>query len=328
MDKPERFNDVLDECLKRLLLGNETIEQCLQRFPQHAAELKPLLETVLATRQATAVRPRPEFRKLARQRFNSAVREAGVKKARPPFRLAWHSGWAVAVSVILIAVLGGGGTVVAASGSMPDSPLYPVKRATEQVQLALTFSDLSKAELHARLADKRVSEIIYLSENDKPEKLDKVSDRLNEHLSEISLLAAVPGQVSTLAVAPLAERAIAPSESPAPVVPAPPVPTLAQQSDVPGRGPAVEKAAPAAQDKKASTGNASSVKENKNSGTENSSKDDRRTKLKTTVVSQSEVNIARLKAQLETAPESAKPALKKALALAEAEYKKTIDALK
>ena len=72
------------------------------------------------------------------------------------------------MAILLVVCLVGGGTVFAASGSMPDSPLYPVKLATEHVQLALTFSDIGKAEANARLADKRVQEIVYLTGKDKP----------------------------------------------------------------------------------------------------------------------------------------------------------------
>src|SRR3989304_4296939 len=134
MNRPEKFNDILDECLRRLLFGNETVEHCLHRFPKHSADLKPLLETALAARQAVSLQPRSEFKDLARQKFISAVRDAGITKARPTLKWAWHSGWAVAVSVILLFLLAGG-TTVAASGSMPDRPLYPVKRATEASQL-------------------------------------------------------------------------------------------------------------------------------------------------------------------------------------------------
>ena len=52
MRKSREFNNILDECLERLLVMDETIEQCLRSFPEHADRLKPLLETALTAREA------------------------------------------------------------------------------------------------------------------------------------------------------------------------------------------------------------------------------------------------------------------------------------
>ena len=73
MIKDQKFDDILDECLGRLLTGSETLEQCLASYPAHAAELKPLLETALETKRASAIQPRPEFRARAEYQFRSAI---------------------------------------------------------------------------------------------------------------------------------------------------------------------------------------------------------------------------------------------------------------
>src|SRR4030067_66240 len=123
MNKPRTFEDVLDECLGRLLVENQTVEQCLQSFPEHSKELKPMLETALAARKVSAIQPRSEFKERARQQFNSALQETGRQKSRTSLHLGWvwQRSWATAVTVVLVILLAGGGTVYAASGSMPDS---------------------------------------------------------------------------------------------------------------------------------------------------------------------------------------------------------------
>ena len=161
MEKNRVFNNILDECLERLLVKSETIEQCLSSYPEYATELRPLLETMAATREALDIQPRPEFKTRARYQFQSALRVSSAKKSLPFFR--WQPQWAMAVVSILAVLLTGGGTVAAASYSMPDSPLYPVKLATEQVQLAPANSDMNKARLYAKLADKRVNEVVYIA---------------------------------------------------------------------------------------------------------------------------------------------------------------------
>jgi len=73
MRKSKEFDNILDDCLERLLTEGETIEQCLESYSERAAELKPLLQTVLATKKASAIQPRPEFKARARYQFLSAL---------------------------------------------------------------------------------------------------------------------------------------------------------------------------------------------------------------------------------------------------------------
>jgi len=186
MKRDNEFNNILDECLERLLVKGETIEQCLLSYPEYAAELEPLLHTVVATKEALAIQPRPEFKSEARYQFRLALQKVEPKR-RMPF-LGWHPQWAIAMVALLVLLLAGGGTVAAAGNSMPDSLLYPVKLATEQVRLKLTPSDIGKAELYAELADRRVAEIVYMVNKGKPEHLGPTAERLNKHLVLIASL--------------------------------------------------------------------------------------------------------------------------------------------
>lgn len=52
-----------------------------------------------------------------------------------------------------------GGTAFAAQESLPGDALYPVKRAAEKVQLAVTLSETAKAELKLRQAEERLDEL-------------------------------------------------------------------------------------------------------------------------------------------------------------------------
>lgn len=187
MKKNKEFDNILDECLERLLVRGETIEQCLQRYPEQAAELKPLLETALAAKKASAIQPQAEFKARARYQFREALQEAASPKRRPFF--GWLPRWATVVTIVLIVLLAGGGTVAAAGNSMPDSPLYPVKLATEQVRLMLTTSQMSKIRLCARLADRRVAEIIYMADKGDVHQVELITQRLDERLAILAVLA-------------------------------------------------------------------------------------------------------------------------------------------
>ena len=183
----EPFENILNESLERLRQG-ESVEQCLARYPQQAAELAPLLRVAADFQKASsAVKPRPEFKARARYELQSQL-HAKERKTEPKKTsfIHWMPRWAVAVaSVILIFLVAGTGTVAASTSSMPDDTLYPVKLAAEQVRLGLTRGDIKKARVNVRLADRRVKEIIYLARSGDSRRLNKALLRLEGHLEEI-----------------------------------------------------------------------------------------------------------------------------------------------
>ncbi len=196
MKKSSQFENILDECLERLIKG-ETVERCLESYPEQALELEPLLRTAQETREAAAITPRAHFKARARYEFRSALRTELSQKTGSLSVL--RRGWVVALMVISILLVSGGGTALAAGNSMPDSPLYQVKLATEQVQLALTPSALGKAQLCARLADRRVVEIIYLANKGNAKQVEAATQRLDERLTALVELVSIEG-VETVAL--------------------------------------------------------------------------------------------------------------------------------
>lgn len=200
MRKSREFDNVLNECLERLLVNGETIEQCLQSYPEQVTELKPLLQTALVTKNASVLQPRPEFKARARYQFHLALQEVAAKRSRPLF--GWQPRWATAIAIVLILLLTGGSTVAAADNSMPDGPLYGVKLATEQVRLTLTPSELGKAQLYASFTDKRVLEIARMAKKGKSEQVERTTQRLNAHLAMITQLVSAYEEEAGVLVAP------------------------------------------------------------------------------------------------------------------------------
>jgi uncharacterized protein DUF5667 len=64
---------------------------------------------------------------------------------------------ALAAAAILVLVLAGATT--AAASSLPGDALYAVKRAGEDVRLALTFDDVARMHLLSELTDRRLEEL-------------------------------------------------------------------------------------------------------------------------------------------------------------------------
>ncbi len=186
--KDKQLNTILDECLERILVDGETVARCLERYPEYAAELEPLLQTAVITSQAVDIQPSPEFKARARFQLRTEMARADEKRGRSIF--AWQPRWAVVVVTVMVVVLLGGGTVLAAGSdnTIPGNPLYAVKLATENVRLALSSSDVAKAQVYDTLVDRRVAEIERLMDRGKTELAQRTLARLRSYLEKMSHL--------------------------------------------------------------------------------------------------------------------------------------------
>jgi len=290
--------------MEQLLVKGESLEQCLERYPEQAAELKPLLETALAAREASAIQPRPDFKARARYQFRSALKEAAPGKSRTSW--GWFPRWATVMAIVLVLVLAGGGTVAAADSSMPDSPLYSVKLATEQVRLTLTTSQIGKARLCAELADRRVAEIAYMADKGDVEQVEILTRRLDDKLG--LMVAFIEGRggihLPGMLMAPPPEAATAPTVPPATTVAPTEPPTTDAAPPEAALAPAPDK------------------------GSDDAIRNGGRTQLKNTLLSDSARNQTVLRQALDKVPESTKDALQRALAVSEDGYEEAIDALR
>lgn len=187
------FEDILDECIDRITLRGEGIEQCLASYPAYSARLEPLLQAALSATKATSAEPRPEFKAAAKYRLLSALR-AGQEKRRGLSFTGRRWRWATLGVALLLLLLAGAGTVAASTNSLPDEPLYRVKLAAERVQMFFTASDTAKAKLHLKFAERRVKEIVVMAEKDKPEKVEDVTRRLSYHLEKVRPVARALGE--------------------------------------------------------------------------------------------------------------------------------------
>jgi hypothetical protein len=342
MKQDRDIDNILDECLERMFRG-ETIEQCLQSYPEQAAELEPLLRTALDIKSATAVSPDAVFRARAREEFHAALQDM---EARKGFSFLGLRSWATTVVAVFLAVVVLGSGAVAASGnSMPGEPLYQVKLAKEQVQLTFTFSELGKAELYTRLADKRIDEIVYIASKGDSEQVEIATERLDGYLARVAVLVEEP----VLAVgggpitAPVLERA--PVEQPVPEasVPAPEPATMFAEPEAPAGAqrvmaiPPVEEEPPEEETADMSgvtsqetvpppvvaTAPLPEMKEEKVPILTRPL--DKKSALKSEVEAKSAENLQKLRTALEKAPESAKPALERSIQEIESSYQKVQD---
>lgn len=116
-------------------------------------------------------RMRDEFRRELRARLMNEAVLVLAPKRRDNAWTAWLRP-ALAVGLAAIVLFAGAGTV--AAGSMPGDVGFGLKRALEEVQLALTFGDVEHVKALAGLADKRLAELQQLA--DRPDKAPTASE--------------------------------------------------------------------------------------------------------------------------------------------------------
>lgn len=201
------MTDILDESLQELNRGTD-LEAVLTKHRDCAPRLRPLLEAALLVQEGPHPQLSPQANALGRRRLLEAVARKARQKAAPsrlrakrPF-LRWPSlpGWQVSrlsfrvasAALVLAIALASLGTVNAAADSLPDSPLYAVKLATERVQLALALSPESKARLHLSFAERRLWEVRTQAELGKPISPVALGGMMSETEQALAVIAKAP----------------------------------------------------------------------------------------------------------------------------------------
>lgn len=145
----------LADCLERVE-GGESPEEALARYPALHEELEPLLTTALHARAVAPEQPDRAFRARLRYRLEGAA-QVSARPSRLAFAL-WRARLVSAAITLLLLFLVAGGAVGVSARSLPDSPLYPLKRATEDAHLALTPNLAQRFWLRLNFAERRLLE--------------------------------------------------------------------------------------------------------------------------------------------------------------------------
>ncbi|MCJ7667324.1 MAG: DUF5667 domain-containing protein, partial [Anaerolineae bacterium] len=149
----------LDESLERLRKG-EKLESWAEE------EIEPLLE-VASRMEEISTPPREAFVEDLERRLVEKARALQRARRRslwdrfliPIFSPGRARRWAAVLAVILALVLASAGTAIAAQGSMPGDPLYPVKRVTERLGLLVVRDLPGKTHLRLEFTRRRAEEI-------------------------------------------------------------------------------------------------------------------------------------------------------------------------
>jgi LysM repeat protein len=142
----EAFND----CLEAVAAG-ASVDEAVRRYPQFAAELRPMLEAGALVRRQLPPSGEVNY---ARERARARVEAAAAARRRRAAPLPFYRLAQMAAALALVALAGLGMSVVA-QPAIPGDPLYGFKRLTETLTLAVS----GNPALSQAFAARRVSEI-------------------------------------------------------------------------------------------------------------------------------------------------------------------------
>lgn len=155
-----KLYEILEVCLKEIEEGAD-VDAVLFRYPEFAAELRPILETSVKAKGLAASQPSADAVRRNRAKLlqhAAQMREAKVTASRRlwsvPLRRAL-----VTLMVIGALLVSSNGLVHAASTTVPGDRLYPVKRTWEDVLLLFTFNVNVRETLEVEHENERLDEL-------------------------------------------------------------------------------------------------------------------------------------------------------------------------
>ena len=191
---------VIDECLSRVQTGDETVKDCVQGYPELKDVLEPLLALTLRVNETLAPeKPDAQFVRNAKIRILNRVSASTAsissenhqpkRTRRIDFR---RRRWSTVIAGIVIAAMlfgSGFGMKQASASALPGDTLYPVKRAGEEIQLALSFTANGDIALLYEFADYRLEEAQTLSEEGRFDDLGIALEGFEDAMSKLEEIA-------------------------------------------------------------------------------------------------------------------------------------------
>jgi hypothetical protein len=145
---------ILDTCLYQIEKGKSNIDACLQRYPEQAQELKPLLMAATRLARCRELVPEPSYKLRARTELNVYMQRHPQRRRVSP--LFWRFS-IVLVTVLTLFIVSG---TAFAQGALPGDAFYNWKLTSESVW-RLTSADPLGVDIS--LSNRRMNELVVLT---------------------------------------------------------------------------------------------------------------------------------------------------------------------
>jgi len=148
-----KLENALEDCLARIHLEGEGLEECLARYPELSKELRPLLMAAKEVQAIGRLKASPEFKALTRAALGARLR-ASTRRA-PMWRNSPAARYAAGLAAVTLFFVTTGTAL--AQYSLPGETLYGWKLGSEHLWYNLHNNPIS-ADL--ALAERRVDELL------------------------------------------------------------------------------------------------------------------------------------------------------------------------
>jgi len=145
---------ILDICLNQIEKGQASVDECLARYPEHAAQLQPMLMAATKLARAREVVPSPSYRMRARSQLNVYMQQNPQRKRVSPVF------WRLAISFATVMMLFIASGTAFAQQAVPGDTLYNWKLTSEHVWRLYSNDDLG---VDIALSQRRVNEVLVVS---------------------------------------------------------------------------------------------------------------------------------------------------------------------
>lgn len=145
---------ILDACLNQIEEGGSSVDECLARYPEHAAQLEPLLNAATKLARGREVVPNPSYRMRARSQLNVYMQQNPQRKRVSP--VLWR--FSIAFVTVLMLFLASG--TAFAQQAVPGDAFYSWKLTSEHIW-RWTSSDPLGVDL--TLSNRRMNELLRVS---------------------------------------------------------------------------------------------------------------------------------------------------------------------
>jgi len=153
----EKLILALEDCLQSLQKG-DSLEAALARYPDLSTELRPLLQAAQAAQRVDPDPIPPKAFLTGRSQLLAQVNDLRRKREAPKGLPPVLRFTLITAVVLAFLVVSGNGLLAASASSLPEDPLYGVKRAAETIQLGLTFDPTQKDALEDEFYQRRIDE--------------------------------------------------------------------------------------------------------------------------------------------------------------------------
>lgn len=175
------FELILEDCLDRISKG-ESLESCLEKYPEQSAHLKELLILAGNIHQLPIPAARPSAVASGKQKMLAELQAVQQPQPVSSFNFSRYIKQTISfllgkedfqmkpilrpiIALLLVCVIGGTLAVNVSARSIPGDSMYSFKRTWENLRLAFTISEKTRTVLEEQLKLERHQEIQTLIEN-------------------------------------------------------------------------------------------------------------------------------------------------------------------